>query len=114
MTSATAAWPLPVRTGWSHLYLLSLALSAAAPPQQPLPSPRLPLNDTNNKNMCRETPCPVCHLRSWTGCGLHAAGVMAKIPLAQQCKCKPVPGTEPAAAPSARPPQPTNSTRTAS
>ena len=52
--------------------------------------------------MCREVQCASCHKRSWAGCGMHAAGVMANIPKDEQCLCKPVPGA--AAATAAAPP----------
>jgi hypothetical protein len=38
--------------------------------------------------MCSPARCARCGKITWSGCGMHADSVLAKIPPAQRCTCR--------------------------
>jgi hypothetical protein len=47
--------------------------------------------------MCRAVDCPLCTLKTWSGCGQHIDAALAPFKAEQRCKCgengKPKPAT---------------------
>lgn len=38
--------------------------------------------------MCSPAPCRQCGKVTWSGCGMHAAEVLARVPEPQRCTCR--------------------------
>lgn len=41
--------------------------------------------------MCSPASCPTCGKATWTGCGMHADQVMARVPVPERCQCRATP-----------------------
>ena len=39
--------------------------------------------------MCRRVNCPNCKKPDWRGCGAHVEQVLADVPKADRCACRP-------------------------